>query len=69
MARTNIMMVGLGDLGGHVLEMLVSAPGARRIVTADINVGLSQDQYRGFWRFGTGLILLRVFFPFLKFYG
>ncbi|MDM8556112.1 hypothetical protein QUF75_15415 [Desulfococcaceae bacterium HSG7] len=37
MARTNIMMVGLGDLGGHVLEMLVRAPGARRIITADIN--------------------------------
>jgi len=37
MARTNIMMIGMGDLGGHVLEMLVRAPGARRIITADIN--------------------------------
>jgi hypothetical protein len=27
----------MGDLGGHVLEMLVRAPGARRIITADIN--------------------------------
>lgn len=37
MDRTNIMMIGMGDLGGHVLEMLVRAPGARRIITADIN--------------------------------
>ena len=37
MARSTIMMVGLGDLGGHVLEMLVRAPGSRRIITADIN--------------------------------
>ena len=31
------MMVGLGDLGGHVLEMLVRAPGSRRIIAADVN--------------------------------
>jgi len=31
------MMVGLGDLGGHVLEMLARAPGSRKIITADIN--------------------------------
>jgi len=31
------MMIGLGDLGGHVLEILVRAPGSRRIVTADLN--------------------------------
>ena len=37
MARSTIMMVGLGDLGAHVLEMLVRAPGSRRIITADIN--------------------------------
>ncbi|MBW2122210.1 MAG: hypothetical protein JRH07_10240 [Deltaproteobacteria bacterium] len=37
MARSRIMIIGTGDLGGHVLEMLVRAPGARRIVTADIN--------------------------------
>ena len=37
MARSTIMMVGLGDLGGHVLEMLVRAPGSRRIITADVN--------------------------------
>jgi len=37
MARATIMMVGLGDLGGHVLEMLVRAPGTRRIITADVN--------------------------------
>jgi hypothetical protein len=37
MARSTIMMIGMGDLGGHVLEMLVRAPGTRRIITADIN--------------------------------
>jgi hypothetical protein len=37
MARSTIMLVGLGDLGGHVLEMLVRAPGSRRIITADVN--------------------------------
>lgn len=37
MARSNIMLIGLGDLGGHVLEMLARAPGSHRIVTADIN--------------------------------
>ena len=37
MARSTIMMVGIGDLGGHVLEMLVRSPGPRRIITADIN--------------------------------
>jgi hypothetical protein len=31
------MMVGIGDLGGHVLELLARAPGSRRIITADIN--------------------------------
>jgi hypothetical protein len=31
------MMIGIGDLGGHVLELLVRAPGSRRIITADIN--------------------------------
>ena len=37
MARSTIMMIGIGDLGGHVLEMLARAPGSRRIITADIN--------------------------------
>ena len=37
MSRSTIMLVGLGDLGGHVLEMLVRAPGTRHIITADIN--------------------------------
>lgn len=36
-ARPTIMLIGLGDLGGHVLEMLVRVPGARRIITADVN--------------------------------
>jgi len=36
MARSRIMVVGLGDLGGHVLEMLVRAPGTYRIITADV---------------------------------
>ena len=37
MARSTIMMIGIGDLGGHVLEMLARAPGPRRIITADLN--------------------------------
>lgn len=37
MARSTIMIIGIGDLGGHVLEILVRAPGSRRIITADIN--------------------------------
>ena len=37
MARSTIMMIGLGDLGGHVLEMLVRAPGYRKLITADLN--------------------------------
>lgn len=41
MARSSIMMIGMGDLGGHVLEMLVRAPGTRRIITADVNEDLA----------------------------
>lgn len=37
MARKTVMLIGLGDLGGHVLEMLARTPGSRRIVTADID--------------------------------
>jgi len=37
MARSTIMIMGIGDLGGHVLEMLARSPGSRRIVAADIN--------------------------------
>jgi hypothetical protein len=38
MSRTTVMMVGIGDLGGHVLELLARSPGASlRIVTADVN--------------------------------
>jgi len=37
MARSTIMIMGIGDLGGHVLEMLVRSPGSRRIIVADIN--------------------------------
>jgi len=37
MERTTILLVGLGDLGGHVLEMLARVPGRRRIITADVN--------------------------------
>ena len=36
MARKTIMMVGMGELGGHVLELLVRTPTAYRIITADI---------------------------------
>jgi len=42
MARKTIMMVGIGDLGGLTLEMLVRMPGAYRIITADI------DEERGY---------------------
>lgn len=37
MSRRTIMMIGLGDLGGHVLEMLARNPGYRRIITADVD--------------------------------
>lgn len=37
MSRSTIMMIGIGDLGGHVLEMLAREPGTRRIITADVN--------------------------------
>jgi hypothetical protein len=37
MSRKTIMIIGLGELAGHVLEMLVRTPGPRRIVTADID--------------------------------
>jgi hypothetical protein len=37
MSRSTIMMVGIGDLGGHVLEMLAREPGTRRIITSDVN--------------------------------
>jgi hypothetical protein len=36
MTRKTIMMVGMGELGGHVLELLVRTPTAYRIITADI---------------------------------
>jgi hypothetical protein len=31
------MMIGVGDLGGHVLELLARSQGSRRIIAADIN--------------------------------
>jgi hypothetical protein len=37
MTRKTIMMVGIGDLGGHVLEMLVRTSSVYRIITADID--------------------------------
>ncbi|MBT8369944.1 MAG: hypothetical protein HKO68_05355 [Desulfobacterales bacterium] len=37
MDRPTIMVIGIGDLGGHVLELLARSPGSRRIITADIN--------------------------------
>ena len=37
MSRSTIMVLGVGDLGGHVIEMLARAPGTRRIITADLN--------------------------------
>jgi hypothetical protein len=37
MAGSTIMLVGVGDLGGHVLEILARSPGIRKIITADVN--------------------------------
>lgn len=37
MRTGGLMIVGLGDLGGHVLEFLARVPNMPRIVTADIN--------------------------------
>jgi hypothetical protein len=37
MAKNTIMIVGLGDLGGYVLEFLARTPNMPKIVTADIN--------------------------------
>lgn len=37
MARSTLMMVGLGDLGGHVLEMIARTSSPKRIITTDIN--------------------------------
>ncbi len=37
MAKNTIMIVGLGDLGGYVLEFLARTPNISKIVTADIN--------------------------------
>ena len=37
MSRPTIMIIGIGDLGGHVLELLARTPGYRRLITADVN--------------------------------
>jgi hypothetical protein len=37
MKKNSIMIVGLGDLGGYVLEFLARVPNIPKIVTADIN--------------------------------
>jgi len=37
MSKDSVMIVGLGDLGGYVLEFLARVPNIPRIVTADIN--------------------------------
>ncbi|UCE15679.1 MAG: hypothetical protein JSV12_07370 [Candidatus Bathyarchaeota archaeon] len=37
MASNKILMVGLGSLGGHVLEFLARTPGVNRIIAADVN--------------------------------
>ena len=37
MGKNTIMIIGLGDLGGYVLEFLARTPNISRIVTADIN--------------------------------
>jgi hypothetical protein len=40
MARTTIMVIGIGDLGGHVLELLARAPGSWRFIA----VGRTPDR-------------------------
>jgi len=37
MKRTEVMVVGLGLMGGMVLENLVRVPGVSKIVAADVN--------------------------------
>lgn len=37
MAKKTVMIIGLGDLGGYVLEFLARVPNMPKIVTADIN--------------------------------
>lgn len=37
MGDTQIFLMGLGDLGGHVLEFLARVPGIHRLAAADIN--------------------------------
>ncbi len=37
MKRTEVMVVGLGLMGGMVLENLVRVPGISKIVAADVN--------------------------------
>jgi hypothetical protein len=37
MKKNSIMIIGLGDLGGYVLEFLARVPNIPKIVTADIN--------------------------------
>lgn len=37
MTKTTVMIIGLGDLGGYVLEFLARIPNIPKIVTADIN--------------------------------
>lgn len=37
MAGNKILMIGLGSLGGHVLEFLARTPEVNRIIAADVN--------------------------------
>jgi len=37
MSNNKILMIGLGSLGGHVLEFLARTPGVNRIIAADVN--------------------------------
>ncbi len=47
MPERKIMIVGLGDLGGHVLEQLVRIPGMCRIIAADINEDHAKRKVNG----------------------
>ncbi|NIP67020.1 hypothetical protein GWO18_02755, partial [Candidatus Bathyarchaeota archaeon] len=37
LAGNKILMIGLGSLGGHVLEFLARTPGVNKIIAADVN--------------------------------
>lgn len=55
MAANTIMIFGLGDLGGHVLEFLARIPNIPKIVTADI------DEDRGIRKTNSAIVGASLF--------